>query len=198
MKAAAAAASGMPTPAELREAVDTIRAEKLPETADGREKYFASNLSTAEQLGLQSEPPVALLHLTLILFLTRFPDKILPAATCLYRAMRVYPQPVELMIALEQSFPPAVFKAVMEMMTLEVSPNPPPPATPKSSAASDSASATSSRDSARRSRKKSDTTRTSSGKSSPRGTGPPSETFSSYEWDKVTELDSSATPPTAL
>ncbi len=56
--------------------------------------------------------------------------------------MRVYPQPVELMIALEQSFPAAVFKAVMEMMTLEVSPNPPPSATPKSPAASDSASAT--------------------------------------------------------
>ena len=109
--------------------------------------------------------------------------------------MRVYPQPVELMIALEQSFPAAVFKAVMEMMTLEVSPTPLPSATPKSSAASDSASATSSRESTRRSKKKSDTTTTSSGKSSPGGTGPPSETSSSYEWDKVTEPDSSATPP---
>ena len=58
MKAAAASAAGVPTPAELREAVDIIRAEKLPETADGREKYFASNLATAEQLGLQSESPV--------------------------------------------------------------------------------------------------------------------------------------------
>jgi hypothetical protein len=58
MRAAVASAAGVPTPAELREAVDIIRAEKLPETADGREKYFASNLSTAEQLGLQSESPV--------------------------------------------------------------------------------------------------------------------------------------------
>ena len=57
MKAAADSAAGVPTSAELREAVDTIRAEKLPETADGREKYFASNLATAEQLGLQSESP---------------------------------------------------------------------------------------------------------------------------------------------
>ena len=56
MKAAAASAASIPT-AQLREAVDTIRAEKLPETADGREKYFASNLATAEQLGMQSESP---------------------------------------------------------------------------------------------------------------------------------------------
>lgn len=62
MKAAAASAAGIPTPAELREAVDIIRAEKLPETADGREKYFASNLASAEQLGLQSESLVALFH----------------------------------------------------------------------------------------------------------------------------------------
>jgi hypothetical protein len=57
MKAAAASAAGAPTPVELREAVEIIRAEKLPETADGREKYFASNLATAEQLGLQGESP---------------------------------------------------------------------------------------------------------------------------------------------
>ena len=195
MRAAAASAAGVPTSAELREAVDAIRAEKLPETTDGREKYFASNLATAEQLGMQSESPIEhFATVTLIHFSARFPDKILPAATCLYRAMRVYPRPVDLMVVLEQSFPPVVFKAVMEMMKLEVSPSPSPSATPKSSAASDSASATSSRKSTRRSRKESGT-RTSSGKSSPVGTGPPSETSSSYEWDKVTEPDSSATPP---
>src|SRR5258708_29437586 len=93
----------------------------------------------------------------------RFLGKILPAATCLYRAMRVYPQPVELMIALEQTFPAPVFEAVMQMMKLEVSPNPSSSAAPQPSAASDSASATSSRNSAHK--RGSGGTRTNSGKS---------------------------------
>ena len=124
------------------------------------------------------------------IFSARFPDKVLPAVTCLYRAMRVYPYPVDLMVALEQSFPPLVFKATMEMVKLDLNPNPSPPAMPKFSAAaaSDLAFTTSSRKPTRRSRKNSGTS-TSSGKSSLVATS------TSYEWALYHRSDSSATPP---
>lgn len=45
----------------------------------------------------------------------------LPAALSFYRALRVYPSPVELIVIYQKTVPEPVFKIVMEMTSLDVS-----------------------------------------------------------------------------
>lgn len=45
----------------------------------------------------------------------------LPAALSFYRALRVYPTPVELIVIYQKTVPDPVFKIVMEMTSLDVS-----------------------------------------------------------------------------
>lgn len=45
----------------------------------------------------------------------------LPAALSFYRALRVYPSPVELIMIYQKTVPEPVFKIVMEMTSLDVS-----------------------------------------------------------------------------
>uniref|UniRef100_A0A0W0FC24 SET domain-containing protein n=1 Tax=Moniliophthora roreri TaxID=221103 RepID=A0A0W0FC24_MONRR len=84
------------------------------------------------------------------------PDFHLPAAMSFYRALRVYPSPVELMVIYQKTVPEPIFKLVIELTNLDVS----SPSSPHSS------------------------TDDLDDETSPVRGGPPSET-SSQEWDKV-------------
>jgi mitochondrial import receptor subunit TOM20 len=96
----------------------------------------------------------------------------LPAALSFFRAMRVYPEPLQLVVILEKTLPEDMFRIVMDLMSRDVSASSAAPASEKSGS------------SARGSRTK----RKAGNGSSPRG--PPSEA-SSQEWDRVTEPDAS-------
>lgn len=120
----------------------------------------------------------------------------LAAALSFYRALRVYPSPVELIVIYQKTVPEPVFKVrlfwpstlliiiliyiqlVMELTNMDVSSSPssPPPTAP-SSVASSGQNASSDDD---------DT--------SPTRSGPPSET-SSQEWDKLTDPGNEAPTP---
>lgn len=116
------------------------------------------------------------------------PGSHLDAALSFYRALRIYPSPVELVMIYQKTVPPPIFQVcdvasllilwshtlsqiVMEMMQTDVSnqssPSGPVPGKPQSVASEDE------------------------DETSPTRTGPPSET-SSQEWDNVTDPGSSA------
>ncbi|KAJ8087027.1 mitochondrial import receptor subunit tom20 [Marasmius tenuissimus] len=136
-QASLAASTGTAT-ADLRAALEQVKKEPVPASPEQKETYFMSQVATGEQLSLQG------------------PDFYLPAALSFYRALRVYPSPVELMVIYQKTVPEPIFKLVIELTNLDVSLSSP----------------------------QSSTDDIDDDETSPVRGGPPSET-SSQEWDKV-------------
>ncbi|KAI0796857.1 hypothetical protein C8Q75DRAFT_214382 [Abortiporus biennis] len=90
------------TAEELKSSLAKIRAEDLPATSEEKEQYFMQQVGLGEQLALQG------------------PAFQLPAAMCFFRALRVYPSPVELIMIYQKTVPEPVFKLVMELTNLDV------------------------------------------------------------------------------
>ncbi|KAK7695746.1 hypothetical protein QCA50_000383 [Cerrena zonata] len=109
-KATKTAAQSQPEPAagdgispdDLRAALAKVRAEEVPADPEQKEQYFMNHVSIGEQLATQG------------------PTFHLPAALSFYRAMRVYPSPVELIMIFQQTLPPELFKLVMELTNMDV------------------------------------------------------------------------------
>jgi import receptor subunit TOM20 len=140
--------------AEILAAMKSIQDDQVPTTPEEREKYFMAQVEQGE------------------LLCAKGPDFAIEAALAFFRALRVYPSPVELIMIFQNTVPEPIFKMVLEMMRLDVSE--PPPSTdgdtlPHSTIPEDDGS-TSQR-------------------------GPPSEA-SSQDWERVTD-SGSLTPPTA-
>lgn len=91
--------------------------------------------------------------------------------------MRVYPEPLQLVVILEKTLPEDMFKIVMDLMSRDVSASSAAPASEKSGSSTAGGS---------RTKRKAGT-----GSSS---RGPPSEA-SSQEWDRVTEPDATTSSP---
>ncbi|KAF5388438.1 hypothetical protein D9615_000679 [Tricholomella constricta] len=145
--------SGEVSSASLREALEKVKAEQAPQTPEEKEAYFMSHVGMGEQLAASG------------------PDNYLAAAMSFYRALRVYPSPVELIVIYQKTVPEPIFKMVMDMTALDVS-------SPHDSPLSNSGRSLPDED----------------GQRSPTSGGPPSEA-SSQEWDKVTD-PGSQTPAT--
>ncbi|KAK7049747.1 mitochondrial import receptor subunit tom20 [Paramarasmius palmivorus] len=143
---ASEAAANAVSQAELRQALEQVKKEPVPASPDQKEAFFMSQVAAGEQLSLQG------------------PDFYLPAAMSFYRALRVYPSPVELMVIYQKTVPEPIFKLVIELTNLDVS------------STSSPHSVTDDLDD----------------ETSPVRGGPPSET-SSQEWDKLSQ-DSAPTP----
>ncbi|KAH9938334.1 MAS20-domain-containing protein [Fomitopsis serialis] len=90
------------SPEELRAALSKVRDEELPPDPDAKEQYFMTHVGMGEQLCAQG------------------PMFYLPAALSFYRALRVYPSPVELIMIYQKTVPEPVFKIVMELTNLDV------------------------------------------------------------------------------
>ncbi|CCM05579.1 uncharacterized protein FIBRA_07806 [Fibroporia radiculosa] len=131
---------------ELRAALARVRSEDVPASAEAKEQYFMAQVGMGEQLCAQGP----MFHM--------------PAALSFYRALRVYPSPVELIAIYQSTVPPPVFKIVMELTNLDVST---PSSPPERSARTHSEAS-------------------EEDETSPVRTGPPSET-SSQEWDRLTD-----------
>ncbi|EJD48621.1 MAS20-domain-containing protein [Auricularia subglabra TFB-10046 SS5] len=100
--AAAAAAASVVGDEELKAALLAIREEQMPESTQERELYFTHNISEGERLGTQG------------------PAVYLESALYFYRALRVYPQPVELIMIYQKTVPEPVFNILMKLTTLDV------------------------------------------------------------------------------
>ncbi|KAG2155104.1 uncharacterized protein EDB93DRAFT_1239374 [Suillus bovinus] len=87
---------------DLRSALESVRNEEVPGGPEEKEQYFMQQVGIGEQLCAKG------------------PMYHLPAAMCFYRALRVYPSPVELVVIYEKTVPPPVFQLVMELTNLDV------------------------------------------------------------------------------
>jgi len=150
---ASGAGSGELPIAEILAAMTRIKDDQIPTTPEEREKYFMAQVEKGEQLCASG------------------PESAVEAALAFFRALRVYPSPVELIMIFQNTVPEPIFKMVLEMMRLDVSD---PPSSTKTDEEPPSASSE------------------EDGSTSNRG--PPSET-SSQDWDQVDS--GSLTPPTA-
>ncbi|KAJ8698741.1 mitochondrial import receptor subunit tom20 [Pleurotus ostreatus] len=99
---AASGSSNELSPEQLREALELVKNEPPPPGAAEKENYFMSQVAMGEQLA------------------TRGPEFHLPAALAFYRALRVYPSPLELIAIYDKTVPPPIFKIVMELTNLDV------------------------------------------------------------------------------
>ncbi|GAA5953368.1 hypothetical protein JCM21900_001829 [Sporobolomyces salmonicolor] len=86
----------------LRRAIALANAEKVPETAEGKEQFFMEQVALGEQLAARS------------------PEFYVASAISFYKALKVYPAPQELIMIYQKTQPPAVFDLVMELISLEI------------------------------------------------------------------------------
>jgi len=163
---------------DLKESLEAIKAEPVPATAEEREQYFMQHVGIGEQLSVQG------------------PAFHIPAALSFYRALKVYPSPVELIMIYQKTVPEPIFKIVMDLTSMDVS-NPVATADlgvddeGPTSTATAGGSTTSSSSSARRGGRR--------GASTNGASGDERSEASSQEWETLTDPGSSvtATPPTA-
>lgn len=104
-------------PASLREAIQQIRTEPSPSTPEEQEQYFMSQVATGERLALEgiwncSKCPSTFLNHS------SGPNSYLPAAMSFFRALRVYPSPVELIVIYEKTIIEPVFKVRLPALFL--------------------------------------------------------------------------------
>ncbi|KAG5724623.1 hypothetical protein E4T56_gene3665 [Termitomyces sp. T112] len=88
-------------PSTFEEALELVRKEEPPASPEGKESYFMSQVAMGEQLSAKG------------------PSHYLAAATCFYRAMKVYPSPMELMVIYEQTLPQPIVTVVIQMMSAD-------------------------------------------------------------------------------
>lgn len=157
---------------DLKAALAQIRLEPIPNTVEAKEKYFLENVALGEQLLTRGNSSSIRRIISFKPFSYGFsgigPLFEFPAALAFYRALRVYPAPVELIMIYQKTVPEPVFKIVMELTNHDVSPGGKDDGIDEDTGvgAGDRGSATASRSTSRR--------------------GPPSET-SSQEWDTLTD-----------
>ncbi|THV08202.1 MAS20-domain-containing protein [Dendrothele bispora CBS 962.96] len=87
---------------DLRAALEQVKKEEVPVSPEQKEAYFMSQVAAGEQMSIQG------------------PNFHLPAALAFYRALRVYPSPVELMVIYQKTVPEPIFKLVIELTNLDV------------------------------------------------------------------------------
>ncbi|KAL1937720.1 hypothetical protein VTO73DRAFT_12873 [Trametes versicolor] len=87
--------------AEIKAALFKIREEEVPPTPDEKETYFIMQVQVGEQLAQKG------------------PAFFLQAAMAFFRALRVYPSPVELIMMLQSTLPAPLFKTFMELVNAD-------------------------------------------------------------------------------
>ncbi|KAJ8517959.1 hypothetical protein ONZ45_g4894 [Pleurotus djamor] len=100
---AASSLGGPITPEQLSQALELVKNDPPPASAAAKEDYFMQQVAAGESLATQG------------------PEFHLPAALAFYRALRVYPSPLELMQIYDKTVPPPIFKIVLELTNLDVS-----------------------------------------------------------------------------
>jgi import receptor subunit TOM20 len=174
---------------DLRAALEKVKKEELPRSQEQSEAYFMGQVNLGEQLSSQGQSPAGLFARPIPDFFFFFgiagPNSALQAALCFYRALRVYPSPVELIVIYQKTVPEPIFKVrfcvyslhfslsfwmqlVMALTNLDVSSTSSPPPHGSSPLSDEEASSAS--------------------------PGPPSEA-SSQEWDKVADSSAQTSTP---
>ncbi|KAF2228449.1 mitochondrial import receptor subunit tom-20 [Viridothelium virens] len=86
----------------VREVVDEANEEGFPKDAEETEAYFMSELAKGEGLAADSSDPIE-------------------AALCFYKALKVYPQPRELISIYDKTVPKPILDLLAEMIAVDSS-----------------------------------------------------------------------------
>ena len=87
--------------------------------AEQGEAYFMQNVGNGEVLASMGASCL-LFYPIFIQFTQSGPESALKAATAFFKALKVYPSPVELLMIYERTVPPHIFQLVMQMTSQEV------------------------------------------------------------------------------
>lgn len=100
------------TPERLREALEQIKNEESPSTPDEKEAYFMSQVGMGEQLSVKGAflSNVETDSMRSLMRVVLGPAFYLAAAMSFFRALRVYPSPVELIVIYQKTVPEPIFK----------------------------------------------------------------------------------------
>lgn len=104
----ASASTGGVDPNELINALEKIRDEQVPTDHDERHQYFMTQVNIGETMSVKGA--LSRLGRKVIANGSTGPAFYMPAALCFYRAIRVYPSPLELIMVYEKSLSPPVFQ----------------------------------------------------------------------------------------
>ncbi|GAB5593732.1 mitochondrial import receptor subunit tom20 [Umbelopsis nana] len=85
----------------LEAGLEAVNAETYPTSVEEKEQFFMAQISAGETLCAQGE------------------EHYFEAAMCFFRAQKVYPSPVELIMIYQKTVPEPVFQLVVGMMSLE-------------------------------------------------------------------------------
>ncbi len=96
------AAAGPQVAQDISATLDELDNTPVPTSQQEREQYFVKQLSLAEEL------------------MTRGPQYFEAAAKCLLRVVKIYPDPMQLLMILEQSTPQPVFSILMDLLAVEM------------------------------------------------------------------------------
>ncbi|KAI0368072.1 MAS20-domain-containing protein [Pilatotrama ljubarskyi] len=96
-----AEAASSVSPAEIAAALLKIREEEVPASPDEKEAYFIMQVQVGEQLAQKG------------------PANYFPSAMAFFRALRVYPSPVELIMMLQGTLPAPIFKLFMDLVNAD-------------------------------------------------------------------------------
>ncbi|EIW68330.1 hypothetical protein M231_00348 [Tremella mesenterica] len=92
---------------QLRAVMAQIATEPRPLSAEQQEAYFQENVAEGERLSLLG------------------PEHHIDAATHFYKAMRTYPNPMELLMLYQRVVPPPIFDLLVQLSTLSSGPTGP-------------------------------------------------------------------------
>ncbi|KAI6112327.1 hypothetical protein EDD17DRAFT_1491511 [Pisolithus thermaeus] len=97
---------------ESKHTLETVKQEKVPTTHEEKEKYFMVQVAMDEWLSAKGLLKV-FVQMEINCVAKPGPKFNLPAALCFYRALRVYPSPVEPIVIYEWTIPPPVRFSIM-------------------------------------------------------------------------------------
>lgn len=105
----------------LKRVLDMVKNDTYPTSVEDRERYFMDNLQKGELLSKEGMASF-LAHLIPTCFCSFMigPEKSEESAACFFRALKVYPNPVELLAILQKSVPEDVIGLVYGMVSTEV------------------------------------------------------------------------------
>ncbi|KAJ3415313.1 hypothetical protein HDV05_005183 [Chytridiales sp. JEL 0842] len=86
----------------VMEAMGLMDEEEIPTTEEGKSRYLKKQLEMGEA------------------FMVKGPAHFKSAAICLYRALKVYPNPVQLLEAFDRSVPPPVLEIIMSLLASDL------------------------------------------------------------------------------
>ncbi|GAA6002872.1 hypothetical protein JCM10207_001876 [Rhodosporidiobolus poonsookiae] len=86
----------------LERAVQLVKNEPVPKSAEGKEQYFMEQVALGEQLAARS------------------PEFYVASALSFYKALKVYPAPQELLMIYQKTQPAAVFDLIMELISIDM------------------------------------------------------------------------------